>query len=66
MTKNKNLTPKTKSCTHRLSIDAILALEEISERLSSEINTKLTISKTLELLIFYGKNKSIDEILNKK
>jgi hypothetical protein len=66
MTKNKNLTPETISCTHRLSVAAVLALENISEKLSEEINSKISLSKTLELLIFHGKDKNIQEILNKK
>lgn len=49
--------------TYRITISAVEALDELTERLSKEARIDLAKSKVLELVIFNAVEKSLDELL---
>ncbi len=52
--------------SYNLSLEAIDALEELTERLNNETRLKFSMSKALEIAIFFAESKTTEEIINTK
>jgi hypothetical protein len=66
-TKTSLLTPyKFVNRTYHLPLEAVIALEELTIRLSEQSNIRLSLGKVLGLIINYTKNKSTYELLDIK
>lgn len=52
--------------TYRISFEAIVALEDLTIRLSEQSNMQLSLGKVLGLIIAYTKDITIQELLAQK
>lgn len=56
----------SKQKTYNLSIEAIAALECLTERICEETSIKFTMSKVLELCVFFSEHEPIERLIRKK
>lgn len=49
--------------TYRITLNAVEALEELTQRLSQEARINIAKSKVLELIIFHAFDKPLEELL---
>jgi hypothetical protein len=60
--KGYGMTHKYIKRTYRLTKEVVIELESITDRVGKEAGIELPLSKVLELIILYTKNKSFQEL----